>query len=165
MIGYTFAALFLAAQINEPVSLPPEPKNHSYTHRDLKIGKYVKVGASLFPAAKQAVSAGDMADAAAGKSEDADADRLPIFKSRCVYMKVDLKERANDYKEAFETLKKEKGVGKVYFQIVNGATITNIIDMTLTGNGHLILFKFNSPQGIKFQVVPVEQIATLSYAP
>ena len=81
------------------------------------------------------------------------------------YMMVNLKERSNDYKEAFESLKKEKGVGKVYFQTTNGATITNIIDMTVTGNGHLILFKFNSNQGIKYQVVPVEQIAALSYSP
>lgn len=81
------------------------------------------------------------------------------------YMVINLKERANDYKEAFDSLKKEKGVGKVYFQTAGGGTITNIVDMTLTGNGHLILFKFNTQQGIKYQVVPVEQITALSYTP
>jgi len=81
------------------------------------------------------------------------------------YMVIDLKERANDYKEAFDNLKKEKGVGKVFFQLANGNIITNIVEMTLTGNGHLILFKFNTTQGIKFQVVPVEQITALSYTP
>lgn len=81
------------------------------------------------------------------------------------YMVINLKERANDYKEAFDNLKKEKGVGKVFFQLANGNTITNIVEMTLTGNGHLIVFKFNTTQGVKFQIVPVEQITALSYTP
>lgn len=81
------------------------------------------------------------------------------------YMMIDLKQRANDYKEAFEVLKKEKGTGKVYFQLLEGTKISNIIDMTLMSSGHLIVFKFNTQQGIKQQVVPVEQIAELSYFP
>ncbi len=81
------------------------------------------------------------------------------------YIPIDLKERASDYKEAFEALKKEKTSAKVFFQLANGTTITNIIDMSLTGNGHLILFKYNTQQGIKNQVVPVEQIVQLSYTP
>lgn len=76
-----------------------------------------------------------------------------------------MKERASDYQEAFEVLKKEKGAGKVYFQLADGTQISNIVAMTLMGSGHLILFKFNTQQGIKQQVVPVEQIATLSYFP
>ena len=80
-------------------------------------------------------------------------------------IQISLKERGTDYKEAFETLKKEKGGAKVFFQLTNGTTISNIIDMHLTENGHLILFKYNTQQGIKHQVVPVEQIATLSYLP
>lgn len=79
------------------------------------------------------------------------------------YMPIALKERASDYKEAFEALKKEKTSAKVFFQLSDGSTISNIIDMSLTGNGHLVLFKFNTQQGIKSQVVPVEQIVQLSY--
>lgn len=79
------------------------------------------------------------------------------------HMMIDLKERASDYKEAFEALKKEKPVAKIFFQLNDGNMISNIVEMSLMGNGHLILFKFNTQQGIKHQVVPVEQISQLSY--
>ncbi|MBS0615144.1 MAG: hypothetical protein JSR58_01160 [Verrucomicrobia bacterium] len=81
------------------------------------------------------------------------------------HIMIDLKQRATDYREAFELLKKEKGAAKVYFELAEGTKISNIIDMTLMSSGHLILFKFNTQQGIKQQVVPVEQIAQLSYFP
>jgi ActR/RegA family two-component response regulator len=78
---------------------------------------------------------------------------------------IDLKQRATDYKEAFETLKKEKSSGKIYFELTSGTTIGNIVEMNLMGNGHLIVFKFNSGQGIRQQVVAVEQISGLFYTP
>ena len=64
---------------------------------------------------------------------------------------------------AFETLRKEKTTAKVFFQLQNGTTISNIIDMTLMANATLILFRFNSTQGIRFQLVKVEEIAAISY--
>ncbi|MGE0671386.1 MAG: hypothetical protein AB7O89_10695, partial [Parachlamydiales bacterium] len=76
---------------------------------------------------------------------------------------IDPKMRAQDFKEAFETLRKEKTTGKVFFQLMNGSTISNIIDMTLMGNSTLILFRFNSTQGIRFQLVKVEEVASISY--
>ena len=79
-------------------------------------------------------------------------------------MSIDAKMRAEDYKEAFEALRKEKTTGKVFFQLQNGTTISNIIDMTLMGNSTLILFRFNSTQGIRFQVVKVEEVAFISYS-
>lgn len=76
---------------------------------------------------------------------------------------IDPKMRAQDFKEAFETLRKEKTTGKVFFQLMNGSTVSNIIDMTLMSNSTLILFRFNSTQGIRFQLVKVEEIASISY--
>lgn len=79
------------------------------------------------------------------------------------YITIDLKDRATDYKEAFEALKKEKTAAKVFFLLSSGVAISNIIEMSLTGNGHFILFKYNTHQGIKTEVVPVEKIVQLSY--
>lgn len=76
---------------------------------------------------------------------------------------IDPKMRAQDFKEAFETLRKEKTTGKVFFQLTNGSTISNIIDMNLMANSTLILFRFNSTQGIRFQLVKVEEIDSISY--
>ncbi len=86
-----------------------------------------------------------------------------VSNSSLSYMVIDLKMRAQDFKEAFETLRKEKTAGKVFFQLMNGSTISNIIDMTLMANSTLILFRFNSTQGIRFQLVKVEEIASISY--
>jgi len=80
-------------------------------------------------------------------------------------MTIDPKERALDYKEAFEALRKEKGAGKVHFDLVNGETIGNIIEMNISANGHLVIFKYGSGQAIRHQVVPIEQIAALQYTP
>ncbi len=79
------------------------------------------------------------------------------------YMVIDPKMRAQDYKEAFEALRKEKTTSKVFFQLQNGSTISNVIDMTLMGNSTLILFRFNSTQGVRFQLVKLEEIASISY--
>ncbi len=79
------------------------------------------------------------------------------------YTVIDPKMRAQDFKEAFESLRKEKTAGKVFFQLTNGSTISNIIDMTLMANYTLIMFRFNSTQGIRFQLVKVEEIASISY--
>ncbi len=71
--------------------------------------------------------------------------------------------RAADFQQAFETLRKEKTAAKVYFQLFDGSMITNIIDMTLMSNSTMILFRYNSPQGIGFQLVKVEEIQTIGY--
>jgi len=83
--------------------------------------------------------------------------------SSATYMIIDPKMRAQDYEQAFEMLRKEKTTAKVFFQLQNGSTISNIIDMTLMANATLILFRFNSTQGIRFQLVKVEEIAAISY--
>jgi len=74
---------------------------------------------------------------------------------------LDTKSRALDYQQAFELLRKEKPANKVYFQLSDGSKISQIIDMKIMGHGSLILFRFESPQGIKFQTVQVEDIVAL----
>ena len=60
------------------------------------------------------------------------------------YMMISPSARALDYQTAFEQLRKEKTAGKVYFQLVDGTSIANIIDMSIMPNSTLIVFRFNS---------------------
>lgn len=79
------------------------------------------------------------------------------------YMMISPTSRAADFQQAFEQLKKEKSAGKVYFQFADGSTITNVIDMNAMANSTLILFRYNSSQGIRFQAVKVEDIVNIYY--
>jgi hypothetical protein len=79
------------------------------------------------------------------------------------YMVISPSSRALDFQQAFEQMRKEKSTGKVYFELADGSVIANIIEMTMMANSTLILFRFNSSQGIRFQVVKVEDIINLRY--
>jgi len=77
-------------------------------------------------------------------------------------MMIDPKARAADYMQAYDVLRKEKTANKVVFQLSTGETISNIIDMTLMNQGTMIIFRFNTPQGIKLQAVELEDVLSLS---
>lgn len=79
------------------------------------------------------------------------------------YMHISPAQRAQDFQQAFEQLRKEKTAGKVYFQLADGTTISNVIDMNLMSNSTLVMFRFNSSQGVRFQVVKVEDILNIYY--
>ncbi len=79
------------------------------------------------------------------------------------YMMISPSARALDFQEAFEQLRKEKSAGKVYFELADGTIISNVIDMTMMSNSTLVMLRFNSNQGIRFQVVKVEDILNLRY--
>lgn len=89
----------------------------------------------------------------------------PVMEGASVqnYMMISPSARALDYQTAFEQLRKEKTAGKVYFQLVDGSSIANIIDMNIMPNSTLIVFRFNSSQGVRFQVVKVEDILNIYY--
>jgi len=78
-------------------------------------------------------------------------------------MMVDPKARALDYKEAFDLLRKEKPANKIVFLLSDGSTISNIIDIKIMGNGSLLLFRHETPQGIKFQSIGIEEIVSLKH--
>lgn len=80
------------------------------------------------------------------------------------YMIIDPKARAMDLQQAYDVLRKEKNASKINFQITGGQTITNIVEMTLMNNGNLILFRYNTAQGIKLQAVPVEEILSINHS-
>ncbi|MES2122242.1 MAG: hypothetical protein V4492_05640 [Chlamydiota bacterium] len=79
------------------------------------------------------------------------------------YMMIPMPQRAKDFQDAFEMLKREKSSGKVFFQLADGSTINNVIDMTLLTNSTLILFRYSSSQGVILRIVKVEEINSIGY--
>ncbi len=79
------------------------------------------------------------------------------------YMMISPSERALDYQQAFEQMRAEKSTGKVYFELADGSTISNIIEMHVLQNSTLILFRYTSNQEIRYRVVKVEDIRDLRY--
>ena len=72
--------------------------------------------------------------------------------------------RAKDLQEAFEFLKKMSPASKLAVKLINGNTIFEILDMVLMQGGTMIIFRINSIQGQKFQVVKIEDIDTIIHA-
>jgi hypothetical protein len=79
------------------------------------------------------------------------------------YMAIAPGDRAADFLQAFDALRREKTTGKVFFQLSDGTLISNVIDVTAMSHSSLLLFRFNSNQGIRLQVVKIEDIASLGY--
>ncbi len=76
---------------------------------------------------------------------------------------IDPTMRALDYQQAFETLRKEKPSNKVCISLLNGSSLSNIIEMQKMSSSTLFLIRYNSPQGIKIQVVELESIMGIGY--
>ncbi len=76
---------------------------------------------------------------------------------------IDPTMRALDYQQAYETLRKEKPSNKVCISLLNGSSLSNIIEMQKMANSTLFLIRYNSPQGIKIQAVELESIIGIGY--
>jgi len=76
---------------------------------------------------------------------------------------IDPTMRALDYQQAYEVLKKEKPSNKVCITLLNGSTLSNIIEMQKMASSTLFLIRYNSPQGIKVQAVELESIVGIGY--
>lgn len=78
-------------------------------------------------------------------------------------MIVQPKEKAADFIQAFELLKKEKPSSRIFFKLYSGKTINNILEVSMLDNGTLILFKVPTSQGTKSHVVSTEDIEEISH--
>lgn len=74
------------------------------------------------------------------------------------FMMIDAKSRAQDFLKAYDLLKREKASARVFFKLTNGSIITNIVDISLFEGNTLFLFKVSSLQGVKYAVVPIEEL-------
>ncbi|MBX9924466.1 MAG: hypothetical protein K2Y01_10185 [Rhabdochlamydiaceae bacterium] len=78
-------------------------------------------------------------------------------------LQIDPALRAQDYQQAFEALRKEKPAHKVCITLQNGTIFSQIIEMQRMANSTLFLLRYNSPQGIKLQIVELESIINIGY--
>ena len=80
------------------------------------------------------------------------------------FMMVDPKARANDYIQVFDLLRKEKPTLKIMVRTQEGI-FSNVTDMSVTHGGTLLIVKVLTNQGIKVQIVPVEEMMEINYSP
>jgi hypothetical protein len=83
---------------------------------------------------------------------------LPMPEGSQSVMMIDSKARALDFIKAYDILKREKVSARIFFKLSNGQMITNIIDLSLLEQNTLILFKLTALQGMKYSIIPIEQI-------
>jgi len=78
-------------------------------------------------------------------------------------MIIDPQARAADYEAAFNLLKQEKSTAKVVFHLADGQKISNVIDMKMMPNNTIVIFRYSTPQGIRFQAVEIEDIDSIMH--
>ena len=71
-------------------------------------------------------------------------------------------ERVKDYVEAFHILKKEKNTSQIVYVLHDGTMLENINEVSTLPGATMILFKMNTTKGLKYRVVPVEDISHIN---
>ena len=77
---------------------------------------------------------------------------------------IEPKSRASDYIQAFDMLRRDKPTLKIAIHISGGAMLENVTEVSTVKNGTLLMIKYASSSGTKYQVVPIEEIAEMSYS-
>ncbi len=77
---------------------------------------------------------------------------------------IDPKARAADFVQAFDILRKDKPTLKISIKIANGMNLNSVSDVIATQGGTLLMIKYSSSSGLKYQIVPVEDIVEIAYS-
>ncbi|MBM3183708.1 MAG: hypothetical protein FJZ64_00155 [Chlamydiae bacterium] len=77
---------------------------------------------------------------------------------------IDPKQRAKDYIQAFELLRREKPTLKVNVMTKTGPLL-NVSEIAAADNGTLLFIKMPSNQGTKYLILPIEEIQEIVYSP
>lgn len=77
---------------------------------------------------------------------------------------IDPKNRATDYVQAFELLRKDKPSVKITLKTSGNIVMPNIGELTASSNGTLLFVKVPSNQGSKYIVIPIEEIVEIAYS-
>jgi len=85
-----------------------------------------------------------------------DTDKSVLF--------IEPKNRASDYVQAFELLRKDKPILKVALRTTGGSTL-NISELTASSNGTLLFVKVAGNSGSKYLIIPIEEIMEIAYSP
>ena len=70
--------------------------------------------------------------------------------------------RAKDIQDAYQYLRMMSPASKLAVKLLDGSAITEILDMKVMPGGTIIIFRTNTLQGQKFQLVKVEDIDTIT---
>ena len=71
---------------------------------------------------------------------------------------IDPAKRSADWAAAYHFLQSHQGGIRLQFKLANGQTLENILMLTPMPDGTLIAFQLNTPMGMKYQIVKVEDI-------
>lgn len=77
---------------------------------------------------------------------------------------IDPKARAADFVQAFDILRKDKPTLKISIKIANGMNLNSVSEVIATQGGTLLMIKYSSNAGLKYQIVPVEDIEEIAYS-
>ncbi len=70
--------------------------------------------------------------------------------------------RSQDFKEAFDYLKKIQNPSKITFTLKDQTQLNQILDVSILPGGTMLNFKINSTQGIQYRIIRVEDIESIS---
>ncbi|MCB1108485.1 MAG: hypothetical protein KDK44_02415 [Chlamydiia bacterium] len=105
------------------------------------------VGTEAVIAAAGKAPSHNEAAAASGKSQNEDT------------ILINPQNRANDWAQAYKFLTTRQSAIPVSFILTNGQKIENIVSVMVMSGGTLLAFQLNTPAGIKYEIVRVEDIA------
>jgi len=78
-------------------------------------------------------------------------------------MLINPQDRAQDFKQAYDFLKDQKAASRVNFMLKDGQMLSKVIDINVMKGGSLLIFQINTTQGIRYQVVKVEDIESVGH--
>ena len=70
--------------------------------------------------------------------------------------------RAKDFKAAFDILQQEVQGSKIVFTLTDKSTISDIMEIQVLPGGTMLSFMLNTTKGIKYKIVPIEQIKSIT---
>ena len=76
-------------------------------------------------------------------------------------MLIDPEMRAKDFQSAFDYLKNSNTAAKIFVKLKSGHSISEIISMEVMPQGTLIIFQTNTTQGVKYDVINIENIESI----
>lgn len=77
-------------------------------------------------------------------------------------MIIPLEMRAKDFEEAFAYLRRMNAAGKIIVKLHNGSQIVDILGIDRLPGGTMLVFKLNSVTGMKYHIVKIEEIDTIT---
>jgi hypothetical protein len=76
-------------------------------------------------------------------------------------MVIDPKDRAKDFKAAFDILRINQTQSKITYFLEDKSQISGIMEVSILPGGTMLSFRLASTKGISYKIVPVEQIKSI----